>query len=168
MTLGVIFLVKIGNDNSLFGPKVRISIATLFGLMMTAGGELLRRSCFHLSLPSEQYIPAALSDTGVIVLYASMLAANYIYGMFSLSVMFIILAIISAITMILALTQGTFMAALGILGAYMVPMFISTGIGNVSGLLGYVFLVTAGSFGLLIKIYRLWLWWGRWLAITYG
>lgn len=172
MALGVIFLVKIGNDNGLFGPKIRIGIATLFGVMMTAGGELLRRSRFHLSLPSGQYIPAALSGAGVISLYASMLAANYIYGMFSLSVMFIILAIISAVAMFLALTQGPFMAALGILGAYMVPMFISTGSGNVSGLLGYVFLVTAGSLGLLSKIYRRWLWWGAmagnylWLTVA--
>lgn len=172
MALGVIFLVKIGNDNGLFGPKIRIGIATLFGVMMTAGGELLRRSRFHLSLPSGQYIPAALSGAGIISLYASMLAANYIYGMFSLPVMFIILAIISAVAMLLALTQGPFMAALGILGAYMVPMFISTNSGNVSGLLGYVFLVTAGSLGLLSKIYRRWLWWGAmagnylWLTVA--
>ena len=160
MALGVIFLVKIGNDHGLFGPKLRIGLAAVLGATMTIGGELLRRSRFQLNIASGQYIPAALSGAGIIALYASMLGANYVYDMFPLGVLFAILAVISAVAMVLALYQGPFMAALGIVGAYMVPLFISTGSGNVTGLLIYVAIVTAGSLVLLNNIYRRWLWWG--------
>lgn len=74
--------------------------------------------------------------------------------------------------MILALMQGAFMAASGLLGAYTVPLFFSSGSNNISGLLAYVFLVTLASIGLMRKVYRHWLWLGAmagnylWLLIS--
>ncbi|KEY57307.1 DUF2339 domain-containing protein [Serratia sp. DD3] len=172
MALGVIFLLKAGSERGLFGPTLRISVATVLSLLMVAGGELLRRSRFQLPLANARYIPAALSGAGIIGLFASMLAAKYLYDMFPMPVLMLLLSLTSLLAMVLALWQGPFMAALGLLGAYTVPLFVSTGSGNVTGLLAYVFLVSLAAIGLMSRVYRRWLWLGAmagnylWLLIS--
>lgn len=172
MALGIIFMLKIGNEHGLFGPLLRISAACVLSVLMVIGGEYIRRSRFHLPLMNANYIPAALSGAGIIGLYASLLAAKYLYDMFPMPVLMIGLSVVSVSAMVLALLQGPFMAALAILGAYAVPLFVSTGSGNVTGLLGYVFLVSLASMGLMNRVYRHWLWLGTmagnylWLLIS--
>ncbi|MDN0122331.1 DUF2339 domain-containing protein [Yersinia aleksiciae] len=160
MALGVIFLLKAGSDQGLFGPTLRISTAIVLSMLMVGGGEWLRRSRFQLPLANADYIPAALSGAGIIGLFASMLAAKYFYDMFPMPILMLLLSLISLLAMVLALWQGPFMAALGILGAYTVPLFVSTGSGNVTGLLAYLFLVSLASIGLMSRVYRHWLWIG--------
>ncbi len=172
MALGVIFLLKAGSEQGLFGPTLRIGTAIVLSVLMVVGGEWLRRSRFQLPLVNAGYIPAALSGAGILGLFASMLAAKYLYDMFPMPVLMLLLSLISLLAMVLALWQGPFMAALGLLGAYTVPLFVSTGSGNVTGLLAYLFLVSLASIGLMSRVYRHWLWLGAmvgnylWLLVS--
>ncbi len=61
MALGVIFLLKAGSEQGLFGPNLRIGTAIVLSVLMVVGGEWLRRSRFQLPLVNAGYIPAALS-----------------------------------------------------------------------------------------------------------
>ncbi|WP_380179465.1 DUF2339 domain-containing protein [Kalamiella sp. sgz302252] len=173
MALGVIFLLKMGSDYGLFGPGLRTGAAATLSLAMVAGSEWLRGSRFQLPLANSRYVPAALAGAGVIGLYATLLAGKNLYELYPVSVLFIGLIAVSLLAMLLALRQGAFMAALGILGAYIVPLFVSTGSGNMTALLFYTALVSFVSIALMTRVYRCWLWRGAmignylWLAISF-
>lgn len=97
---------------------------------------------------------------GGITLFATTLAAVHLYEFIGLGSAFGLLSVIALITMVLAVVQGPLLAALGIIGAYAVPILVSTNSGNIEAALGYSVIVTASALCLLNFVKRSWLWWG--------
>ncbi len=153
--LAGIFLVKYSIDAGLLGPKQRIILACIFGILLHGLAEWLRRRTGE-SHPAF----AALAGGASIVLYAAMLAALYLYELLSPGVVFTILAIVSLLTMLLALRYGPILAILGILGAYLVPMLVSSDSGNILTALVYSLIITGSALMLMRYVYRPWLWYG--------
>lgn len=152
--LAGIFLVKYSIDNGLLGPTARIVLAFLTGIAFHIAAYY-----FHLK-KGQNDIFAALAGGASLVLYAACLAALHLYQLFTPGWAFIILAMISIATMLLALVQGPVLAALGILGAYLVPIFVSTGSNNVTAALIYSFIVSCSALLLIRFVKRDWLWIG--------
>lgn len=152
--LAGIFLVKYSIDNGLLGPTARIVLAFLTGIAFHIAAYY-----FHLK-KGQNDIFAALAGGASLVLYAACLAALHLYQLFTPGWAFIVLAIISIATMLLALVQGPVLAALGILGAYLVPIFVSTGSNNVTAALIYSFIVSCSALLLIRFVKRDWLWIG--------
>jgi uncharacterized membrane protein len=149
-----VFLVKYSIDNGWLGPQARIIMALITGILLH--GAAYRLHCNK----GQNDVFAALAGGASLILYAAVLAALHLYQLFSPSWAFICLAVISFATMLLALIQGPVLAALGILGAYLVPVFVSTGSHNITAALIYSFIVTCSALLLIRFVTRSWLWIG--------
>lgn len=153
--LSGIFLVKYSIDQGLLGPLARITLALLTGIAFHALALKLTRK--H---SSGKDAFAALAGGASIILYAALLAALHLYNLWSPGLVFFLLILVSLGTMMLALIHGPVLAAIGILGAYLVPILVNTGSNNVVGALIYVSLITASALLLMRYVNRSWLWLG--------
>lgn len=154
-----VFLVRYSIESGMLGPSARIVLGLLFGAGLIAAGEKLRRSG-HL----EAGVHAAFVASGSLVVYSALLVGFHVYELISAQTAFACMALMSAFSMLLALKHGPLMAGMGLLGAYLVPILVSTGSNNIEAALLYSFIVTCSSFWLQRYIYRSWLWWGTWVG----
>ena len=158
LAFGGIFLVRYSIEAGLLGPKIRLTLAALFGLVLLVAGEFIRRRSISVGLVnlSNAYIPGILTAVGSMVLFAVTYGAYALYGFISPSVAFILLAIISLATLALALIHGPSLAALGLLASYLTPALVATTAPNYTALFGFLLVVTFAS--LLLARLRQWGW----------
>jgi len=159
--LAGIFLVKFSIDKGWLGPLTRILLAIAAGIVMHAVAELLRRKW------GQHDALAALSGGASITLYAAFLASLMIYSLFPAKLVFAALALTSMGTMLLATVHGPVLAAIGLLGAYVVPVLVPLNADNARGLLIYGFVVSAAGLVLTRYVYRHWLWFGVLAGIVF-
>jgi uncharacterized membrane protein len=153
--LAGIFLARYSLERGLIGPAGRVLLGALVGLLLMGGAEFLRRR-------SDEYHPAfaGMAAGGSIILMATLLSATWLYRFLEPGAAFALLAMVSFTTLLLALAHGPILAAIGLLGAYVVPPLVTLSAGNVVFHLGYVLLVTASALCLLRYVHRNWLWYG--------
>ncbi|NKI36464.1 DUF2339 domain-containing protein [Wenzhouxiangella sp. XN79A] len=154
IALAGIFLARYAIEQGLLGPGARIALGLGTGVALHAGAAwLLKKSGSHPAL-------AAMAGGGSITLFATLLAALHSYQMFSPTLVFVVLALVALATMWLAVSHGPLLAIIGMLGAYAVPILVSTGSGKLFAALVYALIIT-GSVLLLARVVRIgWLWWG--------
>jgi uncharacterized membrane protein len=162
LALGGIFLVRYTIQEGLIGPGVRIVLGALLALVLAAVGEWTRRkenlSGLH-GLPSA-HIPSILSAAGTTVAYATVYAAYALYGFLPPGAAFVLLGVVALLTLAAALLHGPALAGLGVIGAYLAPVLVSTAQPDYWALYIYIAIVTAASFALARG--RLW----QWLALA--
>ncbi len=151
LALAGIFLVKVAFDHNLISPWVRVVIGAAFGLVLLGAG-VWRRS-------KEATIAQALSAAGIADLFACFLAATNLYHLISPITGFGLLAATTAVAVGLSLSQGPFVALLGLVGGFLTPALIHTKDPSALSLFGYLLLLHVG----LLVITRLRGWW--WLAL---
>jgi uncharacterized membrane protein len=162
LALGGIFLVRYSIEQGLLGPGVRTFLGGLMAAALLAAGEWTRRNEIRAGfagLPTA-HVPSILTAAGTAVAYATIYAAYALYGFIGPAAAFVLLGIVALATLGAALLHGPALAGLGLVGAYVTPLLVSTGQANFWALYLYLVVVTAAAFGLART--RLW----RWLAIT--
>ena len=162
LALGGFFLVRYSIEAGLIGPRVRIFCGGLFALALLAAGEWTRRNesiSDIVALPITN-IPAILTAAGTAVAFATVYAAYALYGFLAPAIAFVLLGLVALGTLAAALLHGPALAGLGVVGAFVTPMLVSSGQPDYWALYIYLAIVTAASLG-LARI-RLW----RWLAVT--
>ena len=147
LALGGIFLVRYSIEAGIFGPGVRLTAAGLFGLLLAAAGEVLRRRGVAVALAGEKgvYIPAILTAASIFTLFSTVYAAYAFYGFIGTGTAFALLALIALATMVLALLHGQALAGLGLLGSYLTPVLVSSDAPNVWALFGYLTVVLVAA-----------------------
>lgn len=162
LALGGFFMVRYSIEAGLLGPGVRTLLGGLFALALLAAGEWTRRkeeiSAIE-ALPIAN-IPAILTAAGTAVAFATVYAAYALYGFLAPASAFILLGLVALGTLAAALLHGPALAGLGIAGAFVTPILVSSNEPDFWALYIYLAIVTAAAFG-LARI-RLW----RWLAVT--
>ena len=155
VALAGIFLAIYTIEQGLLGPTGRVILGIITGIALHAGAEYLRRrtGTSHPAL-------GALAGAASITLFATILSALHLYALINPTVAFICLAVVALATMWMALVHGPVLAAFGILGAYLVPVVVSTEEGQILIALVYSLIISASALLLLRYIYRNWLWWG--------
>jgi uncharacterized membrane protein len=106
------------------------------------------------------HIPSILTAAGTTVAYADVYAAYALYDFLAPGIAFILLGLVALATLAAALLHGPALAGLGLVGAYVTPLLVSTGRPDYWSLYIYLAVVTAAAFA-LARV-RMW----RWLAIT--
>jgi uncharacterized membrane protein len=162
LALGAIFLVRYSIEAGLFTPKLRIIFGAIFALFLVGLGELARRREVTSGIGQIKGadIPSILTAAGTTAAYADVWAAYALYDFLSPGVAFVLLGIVALATLAAALVHGQGLAGLGLVGAYVTPLLVSTAQPNYWALYIYLAVVTAAAYA-LARI-RLW----RWLAIT--
>ncbi|CUU20989.1 bll2549 hypothetical protein CDS [Bradyrhizobium sp.] len=134
----------------------------LFAAALLGAGEWSRRkeSISNIAALPIANIPAILTAAGTAVAFATIYAAYALYGFLVPATAFVLLGIVAMGTLAAALLHGPALAGLGVVGAFVTPILVSSGKPDYWALYIYLAIVTAASFG-LARI-RLW----RWLAVT--
>jgi uncharacterized membrane protein len=162
LALGGFFMVRYSIDAGLLGPGVRTILGGLFALALLAAGEWTRRkeSISAIEALPIANIPAILTAAGTAVAFATVYAAYALYGFLVPATAFILLGLVALGTLAAALLHGPALAGLGVVGAFVTPVLVSSDKPDYWALYVYLAIVTAASFG-LARV-RLW----RWLAVT--
>lgn len=125
--LGVVFFVKYAFDQNLIPPAVRTAMGFLTGLGLTVGGLWLHRGRKY------EVMSRTLCATGMLVLYGVTFAAHALYKFpfFSAVPTFLLMALITAVSFVLAVRlKALEVAILGMLGGFLAPILCSTGQDN--------------------------------------
>jgi uncharacterized membrane protein len=167
IALGGTFLVKFMIDQGVLAPAARVSLSFALGVSLAFGGEWLRRRPLQRAIARirPDYVPGALTSSGLFVAFASVYSAYALYGLISEPVAFTALAAVALSGVGLALLQGRFVALLGLLGAFATPMLIETNDPSPWLLFSYLLPVAFACFAL--ARYRAWWWYaGATLALA--
>lgn len=148
--LGVAFFVKYSFDNNLVPPELRVALGFLAGLGLVGGGLMLSRRRYPA-------LSQTLCATGVLILYATTFACRSIYHFqfFGVIPTFLLMGLITAAAFLLAVRlEALVVAVLGMLGGFLTPILLSTGVDNPLGLFGYIAILDAGL--ILVALHRRW------------
>ena len=157
--LAGLFLVKYMSDAGLLGPGTRIMLGLVCGICLASAGEWLRRK------PSQQrfaalrpdYVPQALTAGGLATVFASIYAANALYGFIGSTVTFAGLAGTALAAFALSVVQGPLVAIVGLLGGFILPVLIGSADPFASGLFSYLGLLFAAVCAVMVWRPALWL-----------
>lgn len=136
--LGIVFLVKYSFENNLITPAMRVVIGTVVGLALIVTGWLTATRRYRVSGQS-------LCATGVLVLYGNIFAAHVFYHLIELVPAFASMAIVTAAAFFLAVRMNAqVIVVLGLLGGFLTPVLLSTGVDNPTALFGYIAVLNVG------------------------
>ena len=149
--LGVVFFVKYSFEHDLIPPELRVALGFLTGIGLLVGGVYLHRQ--------QQYLVGAqtLCATGVVILYAVTFACRSIYHFefFGPIPTFLLMALITTTAFLIAVRLNALVVAiLGMLGGFLTPILLSTGVDNPLGLFGYIAILDAGL--IVVALHRRW------------
>ena len=158
LAMGGAFLVKLSIDYGWLTPAVRIVLGVALGVGLSGAAEwVIRRDAASESeSATPSYIPQALAAAGCATVFASLYAAHQLYALLPAFFAFPLLAGTAVATVALSLRHGPFVAALGLIGAFAVPLLVQSDSPSALPLFGYLTLASAGS--LVVLQYRPWPW----------
>jgi uncharacterized membrane protein len=162
LALGGFFMVRYSIEAGLLGPGVRTMLGGLFALALLAAGEWTRRkeSISAIEALPIANIPAILTAAGTAVAFATVYAAYALYDFLAPATAFLLLGLVALGTLAAALLHGPALAGLGVVGAFVTPILVSSNKPDYWALYIYLAIVSAAAFGLARA--RLW----RWLVVT--
>jgi uncharacterized membrane protein len=139
---GVAFFLKYAFENEWIGPGGRVIIGAAIGLGFLAAGERLRSRGY-------QSYGYGLSGGGTLILYLSAYAAFNFYSLVSQPIAFMLMSLVTVTAALLSARYGAIaIAVIGLIGGFLTPILLSTGIDNEPALFGYIALLDAGVLAL--------------------
>ena len=136
--LGVVFMVKYSFENNLITPLGRIGIGAAVAASAIAVGWWLARGRYRVTAQS-------LCATGIVLLYADLFAAHSFYGLISLTTAFFAMSAVTLFSFILAVNlSAQVIVILGLLGGFLTPLLLRSGVDNAPALFLYIALLDLG------------------------
>jgi uncharacterized membrane protein len=160
--LGGLLLVRYSIEQDLIGPGLRVVLGSLLALGLIGAGEWLRRREEPVPVPAfaNANIPAVLTAAGTSTAFAVIYAAYALYELIGPTTAFLLLGLVSIVTMAASALHGPALAGLGLVAALGSPLLVETQTPNYAGLVAYLACSTAASYA----VARLRLW--RWIAVA--
>ena len=148
MVLGIGYFLKYSFDRNWIGPAGRVAMSYAAGMACLAGGEITRRRLARM-------FGLYLSGGGIAVLYFSTFAAFQIYSLLIQPAAFGIMIMVTTLACSLALFYDTkWLAVLGLIGGFLTPVILSTGVDNQLALMTYMVVLNCGI--LTIAFFKRW------------
>ncbi|WP_420627408.1 DUF2339 domain-containing protein [Candidatus Leptofilum sp.] len=142
LLLALVFLFNYAVNQGWIGPPVRVAIGLILGTGLLGIGYKTARE--------RPYFGQAVQGGGIAAYYITGFAAFQLYGLISLPVAFGFMTLVTLLAFALSLRQKEAMLSLiGGLGGLATPFLLSSGDGNVGGLIIYTCLIC----GSLVLIY---------------
>lgn len=149
--IGAGFFVKYSIDNNLISPIMRLVIGAIIGLLMIGGSFRFERVRFDI-------MRQTFAAGGIGVLYSVFFAATLYYEYLPPLAGFSSLVIVSAAAFVLAIFhRGVSISFLGAFGAYITPLLVNTGQGNIVTLYLYLAIVNIGLYQVIRRLQSNWL-----------
>jgi hypothetical protein len=143
--LGVGFFLKWSFDHGLVTPPIRVAMGFVTGIGLLIGG---------LRIPRPRYavLAQALTGAGVLILYADIFASCSFYHFIHSSAAFLLMVLVTVVAFLLAVRlNAPTVAILGLLGGFLTPPLLSTGVDRPFGLFGYIALLDAGLLAVALR-----------------
>lgn len=147
LALSVAFLVKFSIDQGMLTETVRVTLGVLTGIALLVGGEWLRRK--------SAYVAQGLSAAGVASLFVAFFAAVTLYRLIPAPLGFALMALTTAVAVLLSLRQGIIVATVGLVGGFLTPALVSGTVKAPALLFSYLLLLQIG----LVTVTRKRRWW---------
>lgn len=147
LVLGISYFVKFAIDKNWIGEPARVGVGILAGgiVMLVAHKLRLNYKAF-----SSVLVAGAIS-----IFYFTIVVAFHDYHLFSQTVAFIIMVVITAFSAFISVSYDRMeLAALTLIGGFAAPFMVSTGSGNYVVLFSYITILNVGI--LLIAYYKKW------------
>ncbi len=136
--LGAVFFVKYSIEHSLISPVLRVILGLITGAGLLTGGLWLRRQGYETTVHT-------LCASGIAILYTDIFAAHSFYEFIGPTPAFLFMILVTVAAFLLAVRlDGRYIAILGLLGGFLTPPLLSTGVDRPIGLFSYVALLDAG------------------------
>lgn len=149
LLLGAVFLLRYTMEAGLLTPLMRVSLAGLLGLIALGLSEWLARRDLKTpvgkALSARADIPALLAAVGIFSLFGAVYAAHALYGLLGTLPAFIGMAVVAVGAMALSLRRGPWLAAVGLIGALVVPLLVASVTPSFIGVFAYVGLITVAA-----------------------
>lgn len=145
--LAAAFFLKYSFEHDLIPPAVRAALGYVAALGLVGGGLWIRHRGFET-------LASTLVGTGVVILYAVTFAcrALYEFPFFGPVPTFLLMALITAGAFTLAIRlSAQVIGVLGLLGGFLTPALVSTGVDNPPALFGYITILNLGLFAMIWK-----------------
>ncbi len=124
LVIGVVMFLKLAWDEGWIGqisPVVRTLASAVFGLVLVATGEVLRRRVNPLA-------SSGTTAAGIATIYASIFAASQVFDLFGTPIAFSLMAVVTVAGILLgSLSNRVMLALLSLVGAFAVPLLLRTG-----------------------------------------
>jgi uncharacterized membrane protein len=144
LVLAIGFFVKYAIDNDWIGPAGRVGIGVLCGGILIGIAHFLRNSYKAFS--------SVLVGGGLAVLYFSIALAYHQYQLFSQSVAFVIMLVITTFAVVLSLLYDRQeLAIIALVGGFVTPFLVSNGSGNYKVLFSYLLILNSGLLGIAYR-----------------
>ncbi len=170
LVLGIAYFIKYAIDQNWIGETGRVAIGVLIGIGIIGITHKLRAKYLAFS--------ALLAGGGISVLYISITLAYREYELFSQTTAFIILIVITILSVLLSLYYNQrILAIFSILGGFASPLLVSSGTGSYITLFSYIFILNTGMLILaykkkwvvvsLMSYFLTYIFYGPWLFLSY-
>jgi uncharacterized membrane protein len=147
LVLGISYFVKYAIDKDWINEPARVGIGILCGSLVMAIAHKLRKNYGAFS--------SVLVAGAIAIFYFTIGIAFHNYHLFSQTVAFSIMVIITIFSCLISLSYDRIeLAVLSLIGGFAVPFMVSTGSGNYIILFTYIAILNSGI--LILSYYRKW------------
>ena len=151
--VGVSYFLKYAFESNWIGPAGRVAIGLLTGIGLVTWSERFRAKGYNAFCYS-------LKAVGIGTVYLSLWGAFQVYQLISAAVAFVAMALVTAATSALALTQDAeLLASFALIGGFATPVLLSTGQNHEVALFSYLALLDLAVLAMAVaKPWRRLLW----------
>ena len=147
LVLGISYFVKYAIDKDWINEPARVGIGVLCGALVMGIAHKLRKNYAAFS--------SVIVAGAIAIFYFTIGIAFHDYQLFSQTVAFSIMVVITAFSALISLSYNRIeLAILSLIGGFAVPFMVSTGSGNYIVLFSYIIILNIGI--LAIAFYKKW------------
>ncbi|PYR54801.1 MAG: hypothetical protein DMF85_21245 [Acidobacteria bacterium] len=153
LLIAAVFFLRYSVEHGWLQPPVRAAIGLFVGVSLLVVCELKAARQYDVTAN-------AIGASAIAILFATFFAAHALWNLIPAGVAFGMLAIVTAVAVLLSIRRASlFIAVLGLLGGFATPVLLSTGENRPIPLFAYLLLL---NIGLAWVAYR-----QRWAALTW-
>jgi len=138
LVLAAVFFLKYSVDHGWLQPPIRVAIGTITGIALLVVCDLKAARRYPITAN-------ALDAAAIAILFSTFFAAHAVWNLIPASVTFGLLAMVTAVAVLLSIRRDSlFIAVLGLLGGFATPALLSTGENRPVPLFAYLLLLNIG------------------------
>ena len=141
LLVGIGFFLKYAYDNAWIGPKGRLAIGVIFGIITISLGERFRRRDWSVLFQ-------VLTGGGLATFYLCVFFSFQVYGLADQTLSMVLAILVTALAVLMAVAyDAVSIAILAVIGGFLSPVLLSTGANHPYALFIYIAILDMVAMG---------------------